>query len=588
MAWPLAVAAIAGAVNLVTVRSNWSYADDLDQLAYLRGIRPNIIGARGPLDIYSFGAQTAEKFQAAQDAGTIFWWISRTPPVRFFRPLSAALMKADSWALGVEPLGAHVHSLVWVIALAGLVALLFRRLLPAPAAVIAALFFATQARTAVGINWWCARHTLVGAALSVVALHMYLRWREDRFRPGLVISIASLTAALLASETGLQMAPYFVAYELLGSPAKDIRTRVRRVFTSPPVGVFVLYLVIYRVLGFGSSSTHYTDPIRDTSRWLANVVLFAPRVAAEFLFNGQSLRTLHPVLAKPSLNVESLVVLALFAVALAAWWRFSSSEPTPSARAPRPTLTWLVVGAVLSMIPISFLPPITGDSLRSSVRVLVIPSVGVSAMLGTIVAFTASVRSRDLPTFLKPLVAIAGLVAASQLVLGPRGVGVVTKPYRAFLEAPALSASQDAISPDTRRAIVLWSPGVSDFSLWNRLALLGQRPQLEVLWLLSNTTDACTVTRVDDRTLLMETKGTLFPVAWRSNDPVKAGREFLLRGLRIEILEADKGAVKRARFDFDRSLDSTDFAFFVHPPSGMSPVVLPQPGASLRLGPSKS
>jgi hypothetical protein len=402
-----------------------------------------------------------------------------------------------------------------------------------------------------------------------------------------VLSISSLASGLLAGESALQIVPYFLAYELFRSPApaRGVGGRVLRMVTSPAFAVSILYLAIHRLLGFGSrGASIYLDPISQPKQVAMNALALAPRVGAEFLLAGTGVRRLLPALsAGPWAHAATLGALALFATTLGAWWR-TSNEAETSAPSPRSTLAWLLVGGAGSMFPIFFLPAPAADApLGIVVRIFVLPTLGFSAALGTVVAFAFSARSRSFAAFLRPLFLAGALVGASQVILGPAGVAQLLMMYGRNMEAPPLAVADQGIPGEARRVVVLTTDRPTDYSLWLRLKLLGRPSGLEALWLLSITPGECKVTRLSDRSLLLEPKNSLFPPAVRQIDPATTGREFPLRDLRIQILEAHDGAVKRARFDFDRSLDASELSFFARRNGKLSAVTLPAIGESITI-----
>src|SRR6266478_7352775 len=114
------------------------YTDDFVQLAKLRSGGAAAERA-GSLFTFTEGGESTRRLIAD---GTLPWWTTPELRVRFFRPLSAALMVVDHALFGLHPLGYHLHNLLWWVAWLGGTALLFRRMFPPRLGLLAFVMFA--------------------------------------------------------------------------------------------------------------------------------------------------------------------------------------------------------------------------------------------------------------------------------------------------------------------------------------------------------------------------------------------------------------------------------------------------------------
>src|SRR5580698_9781841 len=101
------------------------FLDDYLHWAMVEGRFP---APRGPFSLYDFVAD--DDRQALLDRGFLPWWTDPRITLRFFRPLSSALLYYEHKWLDAWPFVMHLHSFAWW-ALAVLAArALFRRYLP--------------------------------------------------------------------------------------------------------------------------------------------------------------------------------------------------------------------------------------------------------------------------------------------------------------------------------------------------------------------------------------------------------------------------------------------------------------------------
>jgi VanZ family protein len=237
-------------------------ADDFIQLGVLERVLP--VTWMGSFDLYTISDGNPQHVQSLKDAGALPWFFDPKFKMAFFRPLSSASLVLDHALFGLNPIGYRIHVALWFLVLVVGVANLYSLALhdaefphasTSRIATLALLIFTISGIHAI-FSWTATRHIAIATALGLLALYSHLRWREQRWRPGRVWSVVGVALSLSASEAALGVIAYFFAYEGLGARG-DRRSRVRAIL---PVAVFlVLYAIVYRLLGLGTSGAAATS-----------------------------------------------------------------------------------------------------------------------------------------------------------------------------------------------------------------------------------------------------------------------------------------------------------------------------------------
>ena len=531
---PLALA-VALAAGLGTIRAG-RFGDDVVHDALMSGFE---WFSRGDWDLYNFAPGDQETFSRTIRQGPFPWWADPELKVRFLRPVSSLLLAAE-WRLGKgSALLGHLHSTLWYVALVAVALLLYRRLLPARAAAIAGLLYALDDGHCLPTAYLANRHALVAAVPALLALWAHLRWREDRWRPGLPLSLLLFALGLAAGETALGPAALLVAYEVFGAPGP----RAQRARALVPLALLGLaYVVLYRSLGFGArGSPIYVDPGAAPLTWLAAAPGRTLALLASMTLGVPSDLALGR--AAPYIGALGLAgVLGLGLCTRALWSGFD-----PSARR---AVLWLVPGALLSLAPALATFP--------SDRLLLVPSMASAALLGLLVD-GALARARK---------AWRAFVAAVALLhgLAPAAVWVAQPPVFATAEAEVRSAAVNTtVSAEALagRVVYLFAP---DFMSGMYLPLYRRQLGLPMpkSWnVLSHAPWDHRVTRTDPETLELEPQGgpllgTSFEKLFRdpSRRPFQAGDRVQLVPGTLTVLQVQNGLPKRFALRFDEPLEA--------------------------------
>lgn len=335
--------------------------DDWTQRAFVSG-QPI---ERAWWDLFNLVPGEAVEMRELVERGPFPWFTLPEVKLRFFRPLSSALIRFDTLVFKDAVWLAHAHSTLWYLGLVALVAALYRRLVPG-VAFAAALLFALDDSHTMPVLWLANRNSVLAVTFAWLGLWAHLRWREDGWRAGAPLSVLAYVVALLAGETAIAAMAYVVAFELAG---RTDSWRSRAVALLPATSVVVAFALLYRVLGMGSAnSATYYDPGAEPLQFLINAPI---RLLANV--GGQSsglpadvwlfLPQLRPLLI--ALGVVALVVWPL------AWRRWAPQEPVLRAR-----LRWLALGGLFALIPPLATFPAT--------RLMIAPSLGFIAVVGAL------------------------------------------------------------------------------------------------------------------------------------------------------------------------------------------------------------
>jgi len=156
------------------------FLDDHLQGAMVEGTFPS---PRSPLNLYDF-VDDANR-TTLTDRGLLPWWSHPQLRIRFFRPLSSALLWLDHRVFGNAALPMHLHSLLWWVAAVLAVRALYKRFFSPRLTLMATAIFAFAPCHALPLAWLANRETLISLAFGGLALGANARWRDDgRLRDG--------------------------------------------------------------------------------------------------------------------------------------------------------------------------------------------------------------------------------------------------------------------------------------------------------------------------------------------------------------------------------------------------------------------
>ena len=570
------LAAILGVSVLLLLPSMWM-GFFLDDYVYVTGIEGRLEN-RDPSD--SFFVILDGDPQVTTDMaqkGLLPWWVHESLKLSFFRPLAEASFRLDHAFFGRHAGPYHLQSLLWWAATVLSVSLVLRRALPGAIGMLAVLLFAVDESHVFSAAWVANRNALVAMAPTFFGLWAHMRWREEHWRPGRVLSIAGLGIGLMGGELALSVLAYLAAYELLavrapgGGQGSGRRLRSMAAGLWPMVLIGAAYAVLYRLAGYGTEGSGvYLDPMRQPlAYWSAAPPRMLMMLAGGGLGLSADFGTVNPAL-RPVLVAAGAVAVAVVILALRFCRRLLEDDQVRALR-------WLLAGGALALLPAVATFP--------SDRMFLVSEPGLAALLAAVLVLAW--RAPRAPR--RRILRVGGiLLGIIHLVLAPLVVVAFQLEFvRQSRAAVALASSPELETARDLEVVMITAPDhVVAVYLpvtmlhFDRLTMAGWR-------VLSLAPHDHVLTRTGPRTLELEVVGgtmmrSLFEELYRDREHPLVPGTVLERGMfRVKILEAVDGAPTRVSFDFDRDLDDPTLRFLVWGEDGFARAHLPEAGETL-------
>ncbi|HEY8040027.1 MAG TPA: hypothetical protein VIF15_09550 [Polyangiaceae bacterium] len=507
--------------------------------------------ARSPFNLYDY-IDDADR-PGLFEHGAIPWWTHPRLVVRFFRPLSSALVWLDHQAFGRHAVWQHLHSLLWwAVATLGVHTLL-RRSFPRRAAFFGTLAFALAPCHAVPLVWLANREALVSTALGTWALVAYASWREGRRGKDGLASLALFSLAVLAGEYTLCFAGYVLAIELVRRERFGRRLLGLSTFAAPAAAYVVAHVLLhYDAHGSG----FYRNPLHDFGAY----ALGAPRRLA-ILSGAAWLGTDDSWTASSWWQLSLLGAGTLAILALVVWRVIRGLGDDERRRA-----LWMLLGSVFSLAPVL--------SVEASARLLGVAMVGASGVVGVVLDrawFPPSPEPRRGLAELTALVALA--LAFAHYVRAPFDTLAVmrasSRGARAYAER--IGWVHDHVQRG-RSTIFVVRANSPETTLWAPSVLGDAAPDR---WrVLSVGSGRSLLLRTGPRTLeLVASERPLFNVGpddlFRNLDELMVGDTVDVPGMRATVLQIDERQMpRRLRFELDRDVEDPSLEWIAEGDSG--------------------
>jgi hypothetical protein len=331
--------------------------------------------------------------------GGLPWWSSPHLRVALLRPLATLSQYIDYALWPEQPALMHLHNIVLYAVIVLVASDLYARLLDRRATIwIATLLYAADDAHALGASWIASRNTLLTALFSLLTLALFQRARADRSRLAAWLCPAALLCAHASSEGAIGIWAYLLAYAAFLDPS-PLAQRARALL--PQLLVSLAWLGTSSALGYGiQGSGAYLDP---RSHPLAFAEQLAVRLPALLLAQFGVTQELGSLLAPALLtavHVTTVLLLSIGAVLAIRYW------------ASRPTLRFLLVGCIGSLLPIC--------AVGSIGRLFFVSGFGAHALIAELLAacllpsmpFRGASLVRALGTLLTVTLACLALVGA--------------------------------------------------------------------------------------------------------------------------------------------------------------------------------
>jgi hypothetical protein len=564
------------------------FVDDYLQLAILEGIYPV---ERSALALYTFANGDPAQNQVLRDAGLLTWWSDPGLRIAMFRPLSCALLWLDHALFGLDAFSYHLHGAAWWLAMAGVLAALFRRVLPPWIALLALLLFVADEAHTVLLGWTAMRNATVASAFALLGLWAQVRHRQDGWRPGPLVALVSHTLALAAGEYALAFVGYAILYELFQSRTP----RAERVRTlAVPVGLLLAaYFGARLAFGAGTSgSGMYLHPLAAPLEFArmapvrfallaADLVMGLPAAFWTWGLPGPSSASVAAVIPPWVLAMTGMrglyVALAALCTVAGLWIGRAGLRAASAARLA--DVRWLVLGTPLAIAPVVASFP----EGRLLVPALVGWSVLPAILLGVRMGARGGAGWRH---------ALA-TAAAGAFVLYHLAIPIGRARGDAELAAHSASAARRSIlapqldsllQPGTR--VLLFGAADATTTIYGRLVReLNHRPAPSQWHLLASTFAPQRLERLSPSSFVLERMDADHSAAdsyaaFFNDRALHAGQRFAVSGVAITVERVDRGRPMRTRYELDVALEHPSLVFLTQTTQGLRTFALPAIGQS--------
>jgi hypothetical protein len=424
--------ALAAALALLAAAPMLGAPWEEDETFLVGAVRGTSPWMNGPFDAYRFSSGRESDVAALVQKGAFPWYIASDFKYALFRPVTSALLGLDAWVFGDARWGYQLHAFLWLAALVLAAAVILRRAIPSREGLGALLLFALSGVHASPTGWLSARHVLIATVPMFLGLAAHVRYREQGWRPGRLLAPGLFALGLLGSESGAQSLGYVLAYELLRRD-EALGARLRALL--PTALVLALYAALYTSTGRGHPyGSTLADPLALITRGVPRIFVHAA------VLLGGSLRPANPW-GYAALRANMLVVVPLLLMAVPALRALHHAS--------RKGATWLVLGALLALVPVM------GTPLES--RVLVPSSLGGAALVASVLSLGLRAlrdASQRMPLRLL-FVTGAGAVALVHVLLGPMELPLHYMAMRAQRQERFMAFVANGRPSDTERDVLV-------------------------------------------------------------------------------------------------------------------------------------
>lgn len=525
-----------------------------------------------PLDLFNFGDGNPEAALRNINMGPFPWFTLPEIRVHFFRPLTCATMALDRLVFGRNIVLYHAHSFAWYLGMLGAAWLLYRRALPGALGTLALLLFAFDEAHWFPAVWWANRNAMVSALPALLGLLAHMRWREEGWKPGLPLSMTGYALGLAGGETALGVFGYLAAYECWRGGKLKLRAAALGLLPAAMMGA--AYLVVYKLGNYGAyGSDIYIDPAGDPAGFLARL---APRIIVLAAAHFFSIPAELPVVVQgswPALLAVSIAAVGVAALGLrAAWGALSAAE--------RHAMRWLLVGAVLSALPVCATFP--------SGRLLLVPSLGGAAAIAVLIraGWRALEVARWRRVLAYALVGVHFVFAPSAWMAQSLLLGRVAE--QTLQASATLDIAPNADGAD--QEVIVLNAGNPVFAFYPMLyRTYLELPNPRHMHTITFAPFDIRLTRTDPKTIELDVidgqlMTTLFERLLRDKRHLlKPGDSVTMDVMRVTVLASGTHGPTRLAVTFHHPLDDPRYAFLTWKDGGLRRIALPAQGQSILL-----
>ena len=525
--------------------------------------------AWGPTELYDFVGAPSRSASLMREYGAMPWFAADDLRLRFFRPLSSAILASELKLVGDRAWVSRLHSLLWFLVVLGLVVVVYQRFLEPRVAALATLIYALAGGLLLPVSWPAARHALICTVFALLAFYWHVRARDDGWRLGRVLAPLAFAVGLLAGELTLGALALIGAWEWF---TRTDRLRERIGAMVPIVIVTFGYLAFYAVQGYGTRSTAAYVPLTLDVESSAAVLRHFGILAGDLVAGTPS-----DIFGLAPVTVQTIGAVWGALMVGAAWWLFSIVRPRLDAREAT-AARWMGLAAVAAALP-GTLAIVGGRVLALAL----VPASGVASIL----MLRGWTMRRDLhPSAAVRAIAslIVVIIAFGRFVTGPvMRVAIGTSLSR----VARVQQDQAAAVTPCRGVMVLVAAADPIIATYvpSMMTLKDHPPErVRVLSMapVDHRIERVTTTGFD--LVLEQTPAarTLWERLFR-RAPLTAGTHVKISSLDATVIEDRSGIATRMRFDFGEPLASPHLCFFQWRDEQVQPLAAPRPGETTVL-----
>ncbi len=501
--------------------------------------------------LFSFIPEDSERIKQYIDFGIVPWWTLENLHLTFWRPISEITHWIDYRLWPNFPSIMHLQSILWFCGLILVVSKLYRKIFgPVFVAGLAALLYAVDDAHAFPTAWIANRNALVAALFGATSLLTHVKWRQDGWKPGIIMGPFFLLIGLLSGEAAVGICGYFFAYALF---VDDCSYSKKIMSILPYIIVTLAWWFIYKNLGFGTwGSGTYIDPGQEPLFYISALVKRAP-----ILLLGQW--------AMPPALIYNLLpenIAFIYWLSAAGFILILFVLLFPIIRKNAIARFW-TLGMIIALIPICTTFP---DN-----RLNIFVGIGAMGLLAQFFAFWFD-KAAWLPTTKTWLITakiFVMLFIAVHLVLATVLLPITTKIDDVFDKVINNSIENKLLDADfSEQQIILMNPPGSFHVMNSRIMRYMKNKNIsKYTRMLGTGTNSLHVTRIDSQTLeVLSEKGHIpsyLDVLFRGKaHPMMVGQKVKLTGLSIEVLSlTDDQQPKNVQFCFSVPLESSSLKF---------------------------
>ncbi len=542
------------------------HMDDIAQRAMVDGAYP---AARSPWDLYTFSTGEVQEVAGLKRAGALPWWSDPQLRLSALRPLASVLVWVDATML--DPKAAHVHSLLWWLAMLAALGWALVPILGGRWAWLAIALYGLDDAHALPLAWLANRAAILSGAFGWVVLGLYVRASTGRTSPRTAWLAAATIACVSAGEYGLSALAYVGAYAVV-LDRRPWQARLRAV--APVLIPAGAYLVLHRVGGFGAEySGVYIDPAAEPMAFAGAVLERSPRLLLD-------MATGIPLLLLEGWSLAGIWAVAILAVGgggLLVRWLHPQADR-------RRIVVWALVAAVVAVVPVcaSFL----------SERLTVLASVGVhvvsaAVLLGALERI--SERRRHASTVVAGAVTV-GLLFGHVWVAPHSSAAKVEALTRFNAAGLALAEAMpvDDVHAREERWVLLAAGDPMMLVYPPHLRAMTGHPRPEAWTVLTLASGPLSMKRISPVALEITAASGWMQTPLerffrRSDRPLRLGAREGFDGMQAEVTQVEEGVPKTVRFTFDRPLHDPSLRFMSVGMRGVFRYPLAGSGATMPL-----